>query len=39
MVKPEGLKDLNINVINGIHMYNVKYLLNLFHVQYSKTRL
>lgn len=35
MVKPEGLKDLNINVINGIHMYNVKYLLNLLHVQYK----
>lgn len=33
MVKPEGLKDLNINVINGIHMYNVKYLSNLLHVQ------
>lgn len=35
MVKPEGLKDLNINVINGIHMYNVRYLLNLLHVQYN----
>lgn len=35
MVKPEGLKNLNINVINGIHMYNVKYLSNLLHVQYK----
>lgn len=35
MVKPEGLKDLNINVINGIHMYNAKYLSNLLHVQYK----
>lgn len=34
-MKPEGLKDLNINIINAIHMYNVKYLLNLLHVQYK----